>query len=207
MSVGKVEFARQWLARPLVSNRLRRAGVLLGSHLILVGSPIVQLTDAGSVRIGDRSALISRSRWTALGVSRPVILRTLLPGASITIGTGVGMSGTTVCAAKSVTIGDRVLLGADVMIADTDFHPVDELPRRYLPIPLPVEGDEIVIGPDVFIGARCVILKGSRVGAGAVIGAGSVVSGVVLPRAIVAGAPARFIRWVEAAATEDGASR
>lgn len=173
----------------------------------MIGRPILELADRGSVVIGEGTVLISSTRWTALGVSRPVILRTLLPGAKITIGSDVGMSGTTVCAARSITIGDRVLLGADVMIVDTDFHPVDELPRRHLPIPTPAEGDDVFIGPDAFIGARCVILKGSKVGAGAVVGAGSVVSGVVPPHAIVAGAPAKFIRWVGAAADEEGAGQ
>lgn len=205
MTAGRVGFAWQLLTRPMVRYRLKTAGVVLGTDVVLWGCPIVDLAGRGSVRIGDRSVLASDPQWTALGVSRPVIMRTLLPTAVITIGSDVGMSGTTVCAARSVTIGDRVLLGADVMIVDTDFHPVDELPRRYLPIPTPAKGDEVVIGPDAFIGARSVILKGSQVGAGAVVGAGSVVSGVVPPRAIVAGAPAKFIRWVAASADEAGA--
>ena len=199
MTIRKVEVVRRRTLAPLLTARLKRAGVHLGRDVSIIGQPIVDLGVRGSIIIGEGSTLISSPRWTALGVSRPVILRTLLPGASITIGSTVGMSGTTVCSARSVTIGDRVLLGADVVIIDTDFHPVDELPRRHLPIPTPVAEDEVLIGPDAFIGARSIILKGSTVGSGAVIGAGSVVSGIVPSRAVFAGAPARFIRWVGAA--------
>jgi acetyltransferase-like isoleucine patch superfamily enzyme len=50
-----------------------------------------------------------------------------------------------------------------------------------------------VIGKDVLIGANVVVLPGSHIGEGAVVGAGSVVTTVVPPYTIVAGAPARVI--------------
>lgn len=52
----------------------------------------------------------------------------------------------------------------------------------------------IRIDDHVWIGARSLILKGSRIETGAVIGAGSVVSGRVPAATIVAGKPAREIR-------------
>ena len=198
MSIGKVEVARRRALGPLVAARLKRAGVILAPDVSIVGQPIVDLACRGSIVIGKGSTLISSPRWTALGVSRPVILRTLLPGATISLGSDVGMSGTTICSATAVTVGDRVLFGADVMVADTDFHPLDELPRTGRPIPTPSENDEVHIGADVFVGARSIILKGVTIGDGAVIGAGSVVTGNVPAGAIVAGAPARFVRWVGA---------
>mgnify|MGYP001628225681 CR=1 FL=1 len=50
------------------------------------------------------------------------------------------------------------------------------------------------IGHDVWIGAQCVILRGVRIGNGAVIGANSVVTKDVAPFEVVAGSPARVIR-------------
>jgi acetyltransferase-like isoleucine patch superfamily enzyme len=51
------------------------------------------------------------------------------------------------------------------------------------------------IGSDVWIGFRSIILSGVTIGDGAVIGAGSVVSRDVMPYAIVAGNPAKLIRY------------
>jgi galactoside O-acetyltransferase len=53
----------------------------------------------------------------------------------------------------------------------------------------------IDIGRDVWIGAHVVILPGVRVGEGAVVAAGSLVTQDVPPQALVAGNPARLIRF------------
>ena len=53
----------------------------------------------------------------------------------------------------------------------------------------------IIIGDDVWIGFGAIICSGVKIGQGAIIGAGSVVTRDVEPYAIVAGNPARFIRY------------
>lgn len=58
-----------------------------------------------------------------------------------------------------------------------------------------VKGKAARIGHDVWIGAGATILSGVEVGDGAVIGAGSVVSRDVEPYAVMAGNPARLIRY------------
>jgi acetyltransferase-like isoleucine patch superfamily enzyme len=57
----------------------------------------------------------------------------------------------------------------------------------------PHEG--VIIGHDVWIGRSAIVLAGVTVGDGSVIGAGSVVTKDVPPYAIVAGNPARLIRY------------
>ena len=52
-----------------------------------------------------------------------------------------------------------------------------------------------IIENDVWIGERAIILLGVKVGNGAVIGAGAVVTKDVPPYAIVAGVPAKVIRY------------
>lgn len=54
---------------------------------------------------------------------------------------------------------------------------------------------ECIIGNDVWIGTDAIILRGVRIGDGAVIGANSVVTGDVPPYAIVVGSPARLLRY------------
>ncbi len=177
---------------------LRRLGVELGEKVGFHGRPIVTLGPKGKIRIGDRAVLTSRSRQTALGVRAPVILRCLAPGASIDIGEDCGLSGAVICAAKSVTIGKRCLIGADCMIFDTDFHNHASSNRRYSAPDWDKISAPVVIGDDVFIGTRSIISKGVTIGRGAIVAAGSVVCKHVPEFTIVGGNPAREIGKVDA---------
>ena len=58
-----------------------------------------------------------------------------------------------------------------------------------------VEYERITIGNDVWIGARAVILDGITIGDGAIVGACAVVTRDVPPYSVVAGVPARVIRY------------
>ena len=116
---------------------------------------------------------------------------TVAPGAEIVIHNNVGISSCVIACANRVEIGEGTIIGAGTLVIDTDFHPrlrdgnwgTD--PRS---VSKPVE-----IGRKCFIGARAIILKGVRIGDGAVVGAGSVVTKDVSARSIVAGNPAAVI--------------
>jgi len=88
-----------------------------------------------------------------------------------------------------VTIGNRVTVTSDVMFVTHDgsgwlFR--DSRGRRYRYAP-------IMIGSDVFIGVRSVILPGVQIGDRCIIGAGSVVTKSVPSGYIVAGVPAKVV--------------
>lgn len=63
------------------------------------------------------------------------------------------------------------------------------------PMPHPATRGDVVIGNDVWLGEGCTILSGVSIGDGAVVAARAVVARDVPPYAIVAGNPARVIRY------------
>ncbi len=71
-----------------------------------------------------------------------------------------------------------------------------------LPVGTPIIQTDLEVKPvrieaEADIGTSAVILPGVTVGRGAIVGAGAVVTSEVPPFAIVAGVPARFLRWRE----------
>lgn len=57
------------------------------------------------------------------------------------------------------------------------------------------QGKPVETGNDVWIGHGAIIKPGVKIGHGAVVAAGAIVTRDVLPYAIVAGVPAKFLRW------------
>ncbi|MQA03724.1 MAG: acyltransferase [Streptosporangiales bacterium] len=90
-----------------------------------------------------------------------------------------------------VEVGACTIVADDVYIADFD-HKVDD-------ISIPIKDQGIVkrpvrVGPDVWIGTKVTVLRGTQIGRGAVIGANSVVTKDVPDYAIAVGVPARVVR-------------
>ena len=123
--------------------------------------------------------------------------------ARVSIGDHVFAAGLIILAEQEIRIGQRVMFSFNVVIADTDFHPLDPAQRMLDAIavsPLPgerarpvIETAEVVIADDVWIGPNVTILKGVTVGAGAFIEPGSLVTRDVPARARVLGNPAQII--------------
>jgi acetyltransferase-like isoleucine patch superfamily enzyme len=73
-----------------------------------------------------------------------------------------------------------------------------------LPVDVPIVRTDLEIKPvrvetEADIGMNAVILPGVTIGKGSIVGAGAVVTKDVPPYAIVAGVPAKFLRWREGA--------
>ena len=92
-------------------------------------------------------------------------------------------------------IGSDVMMGPDVIIL-TSTHEISrtDIPMREQGGGTGKEDRTVVIGDDVWIGTRVIILPGVKIGSGAVIAAGAVVSRNVPDFAIVGGIPARVIK-------------
>lgn len=88
--------------------------------------------------------------------------------------------------------GNDVVMGPDVIIMSSA-HAFED-PN----VPINLQGAlpkrPVVIGNDVWLGTRVVVMPGVSIGEGAVIGAGSIVTKDIPPYSIAVGAPARVIR-------------
>lgn len=163
--------------RELLTARLHLRGASkVGRRARTLGRP--RIVNDGRLELGDDVVIRS--------VMVPAELATSHTG-SLTIGDDVSINyGTSIYAERSVSIGNRVRIGPYVSITDTDFHDVYD--RNLRPAGMPV-----VIESDVWIGARVLVLKGVRIGRGAIVAAGAVVTHDVAPFTVVGGVPARQI--------------
>ncbi len=99
--------------------------------------------------------------------------------------------GLTVVDDADIIIGDRVMIGPQVVIA-TAGHPVHPALRaQALQYNLPV-----TVEADVWIGAGAILLPGVTIGHGSVIGAGSVVTKDIPADSVAVGNPCRVLRTV-----------
>ena len=178
-------------AAPFLRVAFMAHGVPWGRRWRIFGMPLLQLHRGSELVLGDGLELRSWPASNPLMPNHPVVFATRSARAVIAIGSDCGLTGATLVAAERIQIGDRVLIGANATIMDTDFHPLDPVRRR-----ADVSAGEsapVFIEDDVFIGMNAVILKGVRLGEGCVVGAGSVVSKDVAKGATVAGNPARVV--------------
>jgi len=154
-----------------------------------LGRPMISVAEGARIILGNGVLIGSSVRANPLGLPHPSALRALAQGAQLILGRGVGMSGSAVCAAKSIEIGEGTILGAGAMVLDNDFHqPIGEWAWSNDPA---TGARPIKIGRGVFIGARAIVLKGVTIGDRAIIGAGAVVTKDVPAFHVAVGNPAR----------------
>lgn len=125
---------------------------------------------------------VSKKFMVALGSD---ISRDLVAGAYSWIGPGSSIY-------PKVKIGKLSLLANEVAIIGGDHC------YKKVGIPMVFAGrDELkhtIIGDDVWVGARSIIMTGVKIGNGAIVAAGSIVTKDVEPYTIVGGVPASFIK-------------
>lgn len=95
-----------------------------------------------------------------------------------------------IIANKEIRFGTGCLLSWDVLIMDTDYHKIkDKLGRIVNP------STPVIIGENVWIGCRCLILKGSKIADNSVIGANSFIkSDISKKTGVFAGNPIRLVK-------------
>jgi len=113
---------------------------------------------------------------------------------------------TKIAAAKEINIGNNVLIAHGVNIIDNNSHPIDaeERAKDYQRIFTTGFADNyslnektVTIKDNVWIGFNSIILKGVTIYEGAIVAAGSFVTKDVEAYTIVAGNPAKIIKYAE----------
>jgi acetyltransferase-like isoleucine patch superfamily enzyme len=114
-------------------------------------------------------------------------------GVAIRLGDGTSIAGPCVLsAARSVTLGRKVLLARNVYIADHG-HAFEDVGVAVLDQGI-TKIEAVEIGDGAWLGENVVVGPGVRIGRGAVIGANAVVLADVPDFSVAVGAPARVIR-------------
>lgn len=170
---GAVAYAR-------AAALFRRHGVAYQGRPKIVGTtPLVSCQ--GSMALGR--SLFIRSDQFRVQLSTG-------PGGTLHIGDRVFINqGVNIYAARSIVVGNHVLLADLAAVYDTDFHAIS--PGR------PMRVSPVVIEDNVWVGRAAIILPGVTVGRHSVIAAGALVTRSVAPRSVVAGNPARVIDTFE----------
>lgn len=181
-----------WIFTPIARVQLFLNGASYASDSKVRGLLKLIVTRRGKLTIGSNFSVNSGQKYNIIGRQQRTIL--WVEG-TLNIGNYVGMSSTAIICNHSITIGNHVTIGGNVVIYDSDFHALDPSLRSEK------KSDKentikqaVVINNHVFIGAHSTILKGVTIGENAIIGACSVVTKDVPANEIWAGNPARFIK-------------
>ena len=133
----------------------------------------------------DENARLACSGFTMYEGASVVVLK----GGRLSIGRHSYINDSLIQCAGNITIGDYCAIAGDVLIQDTDFHPLLDADGKGNEYTRPIS-----IGNHVWICAKAIILKGVTIGDGAVVAAGAVVTKDVPPYSLVGGNPARVIK-------------
>jgi maltose O-acetyltransferase len=151
-----------------------------------------------AARLLPNYALCCTRAWLYRAAGCDISSSVTIQGALQLLGSGPSAGrlhvGTGTIIAPLVTLGldSDVFLGRNVSVAPgtvfhTATHAIGFGSRR---MQLPVIAQPIVVEDGVWIGARCVILPGIRIGRGSIVAAGSVVTENVPPNSFIEGNPA-----------------
>lgn len=155
--------------------QLRRSHVMFNEHsLKIFGKCKLRISPLSHVNIGDSVVIRGGTDATIDCGSGSRI--DVADGASLKIGYNSGMSNTIIHCHEKVEIGNYVNIGAGCMIMDTNFHSTDWSVRRDRAKDVGMAKTKpVIIGDDVFIGARSIVCKGVTIGEKSMVAAGSVV--------------------------------
>lgn len=173
------------------------SGIHYGKKLRITNHLYLNIDKRSQISIGNNFTFTSGEAFNPLCRNiRGAIYA--IKNAQIIIGNNVGISSACLWIHSSLKIGDNVKIGGDCIIMDTDAHSLNYKERRIFQDDFKnSKSSPIIIEDDVLIGARCIILKGVKIGKQSIIGSGSIVTKDIPPCCIAAGNPCKVIRYIE----------
>ena len=169
----------------------RLYGITMDKHCRFWNRTIFFRQPGAQIVIGDHCIFRSDFSSNLIGVTHPCIISAHTPQTKIIIGDNCAFSGVSIGAAEKIQIGKNVLVGANSVISDFDWHALDPQNRDNMDL---TKKKEVIICDNVWIGASCLIFKGVTIGENTVVGGGSVVTKSLPANTICAGNPCTVIR-------------
>lgn len=131
-------------------------------------------------KIGNNSSFTVKDKLKL----RPGVRFEIEDGANLVIDECTINYDTKIYCFNNIEIGKNVIISENCIIRDSDNHKIND---KEVSKP-------ITIGNNVWIGMNCIILKGVKIGNGAVIAAGSIVTKDIPANSLVGGNPAKIIK-------------
>ena len=169
---------------------LKLKQVKLGENIRFYGWAHIIRHPLSTIKIGNNCEVRSSFLSNLIGINRPCLIATMRHYASIEIGDHCGLSGAVILAADKITIGNNVLIGANSLITDNDWHNTDpkiRLEECKITIPVRIENN-------VWLGVNSVVLKGVNIGENTVIAANSIVVKNIPANVIAGGNPCKVLK-------------
>lgn len=173
---------------------LKKQGAILESpkSLKFYGKTFLSISNNSLCRIGENFICHSGPLFGLEGTECKISVK---ENASLIIGDNCGISSVILACHHSIKIGSNVNIGGGTRIMDTNFHSIDWRVRENRNEDVKhAETKPIIIGDNVFIGARCIINKGVEIGSRSIIAAGSVVVKSIPEDCIAGGNPCKVIK-------------
>lgn len=187
-------YIRLFIIRALTSfycrGLLRLKKVELGPGSKFYGIPSIYKFPGSSIKMGRNIEIRTAKISNFIGINRRTTISTHSEQAKIMIGDNCGMSAAIIGAKEFIQIGDSVMIGANVLITDFDWHSINPTDRKH---GASSGSKPISISDNVFIGYSATILKGVTIGENSVIGANSVVTKSIPANVIAGGNPCRVL--------------
>ncbi len=182
-----------WVSTHLLRIMLTLKNIPHGKGVISYGKTYFNRCPLSHIILGDNVKFRSSFNSNLIGLNHPCMISTLDHNAVIEIGSGCGISGAIIGAAEKIILGKYVLVGANTLITDTDWHYIHpELRRTAGSLTKPV-----IIEDNVWLGINSVVLKGVHIGKNTVIAANSVVIKDIPENVIAGGNPCKVIKNID----------